>query len=63
MKQLSQAQKKHFGKMPPDELRDVIRDAERQMDYIACSSSQAADDKRAELQARIDYCKQLLGLR
>lgn len=63
MKQLNQIVKDHLSKMKPDELRDVIRDANKQIDYIACSSSPAADSKREELQARIDYCSQLLQLR
>lgn len=46
--------------MTRGELEDVVRDARRQMDYIALAETQSAVDKRAELQARIDYVQGLL---
>ncbi len=41
------------------ELNGVIADAERQMGLIMMSQTKAGDEKRAELQARIDYCTKL----
>jgi hypothetical protein len=60
-KELKKIQKDHFTRMSREERKDVIRDAHRQMDYIAASSTTAANDKRAELQAYIDFCQGLNG--
>lgn len=58
-KTLSKIVQDHFKKMSKEERKEVIRDAHRQMDYIAMAATKAADDKRDELQARIDFCEAL----
>lgn len=60
-KELAPIQKAHFTKMSREERKDVIRSSHRQMDYIAASTTEAADNKRAELQAYIDFCQKLNG--
>lgn len=52
-------QRAHFQKMSPEERRLTILDAQRQMDYIAFSSTKAGEEKREELQQRIDFLKSL----
>ncbi len=59
MKELAPIQKAHFRKMTHSERRDVIRDSERQLGTIAASSTVAAERKREELQAYIDFCRKL----
>ncbi len=56
---LSAIQRKHFKKMSVAELNEVILDAGRQMNFILLSQTKAGEAKRAELQARIDYCTKL----
>ncbi len=57
---ISPLQQKHFKAMEPHELQAVILDANKQMDAIAFSTTKAADYKRAELEARKEFCAELL---
>jgi len=57
---MSKLQREHFGRMSRGEIEDVIRDAHRQIDYIALAETRSAELKREELQFRIDYLKELL---
>lgn len=59
MKKLKKIQQDHLRGMTKEERKDVIRDAEKQMNYIAMATTGAADSKREELQARIDFCQGL----
>lgn len=59
MKKLSKIQQAHFRKMSREERKAAISDFEKQMSVIAMSSSDAADSKREEMQARIDFCLEL----
>lgn len=52
---LGKHQIKHFAKMTVEERKATIRDAEQQMAHVAFSGTKAGEEKRAELQARIDY--------
>ncbi len=45
------------------ELQAVILDADKQMSYVACASTEAADTKRAELTARKEFCAELIRQR
>ena len=57
---VSPLQRKHFEAMTSHELEATILDANKQMDFIAFSTTKTADDKRAELTARRDFCSALL---
>jgi hypothetical protein len=59
VKQLKKIQQDHFRKMSREERKSVIADAEKQMSAIQMSDSAAADHKREELLARIDFCQRL----
>lgn len=59
MKKLGQHQIRHFARMTAEERKSAINDFERQISVIAASNSPAADEKRAELQARIDHLLKL----
>lgn len=56
---LGKHQKAHFSRMSAEERRECIRDCERQMGVISFSTTDAAERKRSELQARIDFLLQL----
>lgn len=58
MKQLSKRQRDAFSKMTKSELTAVIIDSSRQMDVICYSTTEAAAERREELQARIDFCRE-----
>jgi hypothetical protein len=45
--------------MTAEERKACIADAERQMGHIAFSQTPAGEEKRAELQARIDHLMEL----
>lgn len=60
MKKLGKIQRDHFNAMTRLELEVAIADWEKQLGVIAGSNSAAADQKRAELQSRIDYCQKRL---
>lgn len=45
----------HFDGMSRLELLENLHSQKQQLGYIACSSTRAADEKRAELDARIEY--------
>lgn len=59
MKKLKKIQQDHFRRMTPEERKSVIADAEKQLSVISMSASSAADSKREEMQARIDFCQGL----
>ncbi len=59
MKKLGQHQLRHFARMTAEERKAAINDFERQIGTIAASNSLAADEKRAELQARINHLMEL----
>ena len=56
---LADIQKDHFDKMTPDERARALHETHRQLDTIAMSGTRAAQEKTAELQARIDYLREL----
>ena len=58
-KKLGKHQIKHFARMNAEERKACIADAERQMSVVAFSQTAAGEDKRAELQARIDHLTDL----
>jgi hypothetical protein len=52
-------QRAHFRRMTLDERKIAILETQAQLNHIACAATAAADDKRNELQQRIDYIRSL----
>lgn len=60
---LKPLQQAHFQGMATDELRAVVKDLERQLAYIAFSTTEAANKKRVEYRARLKFIDRLLFTR
>lgn len=59
MKKLGKFQIAHFAKMTAVERKTAIRSFEAELDRLAVGQSSAAEEKRAELQARIAHLLKL----
>jgi hypothetical protein len=60
VKRLSRLQIKHFDGMTRLEVLETLHDQKKQLGMIALSFTSAGEDKRLELEARIEYLEKRL---